>query len=125
MTAPGRSHRAASPLAAALAALLIASPAALRLSGQTPVASAAVQTLQRDIYTLIASPGDAGTWGIVVRSLARDETLFETNPHKLLVPSSNVKIVTLAAAAERLGWDYTLVALLRRGLWLAACSTAT
>jgi D-alanyl-D-alanine carboxypeptidase/D-alanyl-D-alanine-endopeptidase (penicillin-binding protein 4) len=29
------------------------------------------------------------------------------NAKKLMMPASNLKIVTLAAAAERLGWDYT------------------
>jgi serine-type D-Ala-D-Ala carboxypeptidase/endopeptidase (penicillin-binding protein 4) len=104
-----RSHRAASLLAAAVAASLLAGPAAPHLSGAAEAApSAAVRTLQRDINALISAPGlDAGTWGIVTASLTRHETLFEANPRKLLIPSSNMKIVTLAAAAERLGWDYT------------------
>jgi D-alanyl-D-alanine carboxypeptidase/D-alanyl-D-alanine-endopeptidase (penicillin-binding protein 4) len=43
---------------------------------------------------------------VLVRSLGNDETLYAVNAHKLLMPASNMKIVTLAAAAERLGWDY-------------------
>src|SRR5439155_26052016 len=39
-------------------------------------------------------------------SLARDETLYSLNAGKLFMPASNMKIVTLAAAAERLGWNY-------------------
>ena len=46
-------------------------------------------------------------WGVVVKSLRGGETLYERNPRRLLMPASNMKIVTLAAAAERLGWDYT------------------
>ncbi len=48
-----------------------------------------------------------GYWGVVVKSLRNDETLYSLNPRKLMLPASNMKIVTLAAAAERLGWNYT------------------
>ena len=47
-----------------------------------------------------------GYWGVLVKSLTNDETLYALNARKLLLPASNMKIVTLAAAAERLGWDY-------------------
>jgi D-alanyl-D-alanine carboxypeptidase/D-alanyl-D-alanine-endopeptidase (penicillin-binding protein 4) len=33
--------------------------------------------------------------------------LYERSSKKLLMPASNMKIVTLAAAADALGWDYT------------------
>ena len=46
-------------------------------------------------------------WGVLIRSLSKDDTLYELNPQKLLMPASNMKIVTLAAAAERLGWSFT------------------
>jgi D-alanyl-D-alanine carboxypeptidase/D-alanyl-D-alanine-endopeptidase (penicillin-binding protein 4) len=45
-------------------------------------------------------------WGVLVRSLKTDETLYSLNADKLMMPASNMKIVTLAAAAEKLGWDY-------------------
>ncbi len=44
-------------------------------------------------------------WGVVVRSLSTGERLYERNPDKLMVPASNMKIVTLAAAARVIGWD--------------------
>jgi len=67
-----------------------------------------VLQLQQDIDATLAQPLlERATWGIVVRSLARGETLYSINPHRLLMPASNMKIVTLAAAAERLGWDHT------------------
>ena len=47
-----------------------------------------------------------GTWGVHVRSLDRGDVLFALNAGKLMMPASNMKILTLAAAAERLGWDY-------------------
>jgi D-alanyl-D-alanine carboxypeptidase/D-alanyl-D-alanine-endopeptidase (penicillin-binding protein 4) len=42
-----------------------------------------------------------------VKSLTAGDTLYERNPRRLMMPASNMKIVTLAAAADRLGWDYT------------------
>jgi hypothetical protein len=45
-------------------------------------------------------------WGVEVRSLERPVTLFSRNAHTLMMPASNMKILTLAAAAETLGWDY-------------------
>lgn len=45
-------------------------------------------------------------WGAQVRSLDRGDTLYALNEHTLLDPGSTTKIVTLAAAADRLGWDY-------------------
>ena len=47
-----------------------------------------------------------GLWGVEVRSLQSGERLFEMNAGKLMMPASNMKVVTLAATAETLGWDY-------------------
>ena len=44
---------------------------------------------------------------MLARSLKTGETLYAVNANKLMMPASNMKIVTLAAAAETLGWDYT------------------
>jgi D-alanyl-D-alanine carboxypeptidase/D-alanyl-D-alanine-endopeptidase (penicillin-binding protein 4) len=65
-------------------------------------------TLKRDIDAILAQPAlDHGYWGVLVRSLKTDETLYTLNARKLMMPASNMKIVTLAATAARLGWDYT------------------
>lgn len=48
-----------------------------------------------------------GTWGIVVRSLDRQETVYTLNADTLLMPASAMKVVTLATAATRLGWTYS------------------
>ena len=45
-------------------------------------------------------------WAVLVKSLKTGETLYSMNARKLMMPASNLKIVTLAAAAERLGWDF-------------------
>ena len=63
--------------------------------------------LARDIDAILAQPAlQHGYWGVVVKSLANDETLYALNPRKLMLPASNMKIVTLAAAAEKLGWEF-------------------
>ncbi len=49
---------------------------------------------------------DRGVWGVDVRSLDTGESLYRLNADKLMMPASNMKIVTLAATAETLGWDY-------------------
>jgi serine-type D-Ala-D-Ala carboxypeptidase/endopeptidase (penicillin-binding protein 4) len=45
-------------------------------------------------------------WGIAVHSLDRRERLFTLNPSTLLVPASVAKLVTVATAADAVGWDY-------------------
>ena len=47
-----------------------------------------------------------GVWGVVVYSLDRRERLFELNPQALLVPASTAKLLSVASAAEAVGWDY-------------------
>lgn len=53
-----------------------------------------------------ASAFERMQWGVVVQSLDSGAILYRRNPSKLFMPASNMKIVTLAATAERLGWDY-------------------
>jgi serine-type D-Ala-D-Ala carboxypeptidase/endopeptidase (penicillin-binding protein 4) len=47
-----------------------------------------------------------GVWGVEVKSLDSGNVLYALNPRTLMMPASNMKILTLAAAAERLGWDF-------------------
>ncbi len=66
-----------------------------------------VQELRRDLGRVFGAPVMArGVWGVDIRSLDNGERLFELNAGKLMMPASNMKIVTLAAAAETLGWDF-------------------
>ena len=46
-------------------------------------------------------------WGVVVRSLDKGDVLCALNADQLFVPASNTKLLTVAAAADRLGWDFT------------------
>ena len=45
-------------------------------------------------------------WGVEVKSLDSGRVLYARNAGLLMMPASNMKVVTLAAAAEILGWDY-------------------
>lgn len=70
-------------------------------------AAGSIGVLQRQLDTIFRAEDIAdAAWGILVRSLRTGETIFALNPTTLLVPASSLKVVTLAAAAERLGWDY-------------------
>ena len=42
----------------------------------------------------------------MVHSLRDGETLYSLNAFRMQMPASNQKLLTAAAAAERLGWDY-------------------
>ena len=108
--------------AAILAALLVAGcttapQAVLAATAHAPVAASqrrnaspyrnTLNELQRDINRLLGPTSERVTWGVLVKSLATNDTLYALNPRKLFVPASNMKLATLAAAAERLGWDYS------------------
>ena len=45
-------------------------------------------------------------WGVDIRSAETGELIFSHNGDRLMMPASNMKILTLAAAAQNLGWDY-------------------
>lgn len=47
-----------------------------------------------------------GLWGVKVKSLRTGEVLFERNPYHYVMPASNMKLVTAAAAHARLGLDF-------------------
>jgi D-alanyl-D-alanine carboxypeptidase/D-alanyl-D-alanine-endopeptidase (penicillin-binding protein 4) len=47
-----------------------------------------------------------GAWAVDVRSLDTGEQLYTRDAERLMMPASNMKILTTAGAAEILGWDY-------------------
>jgi D-alanyl-D-alanine carboxypeptidase/D-alanyl-D-alanine-endopeptidase (penicillin-binding protein 4) len=72
-----------------------------------PAASRAVRELRANLAQVFgASIMDRGVWGVDVRSIDTGERLYDLNPGKLMMPASNMKVLTLSAAAETLGWDY-------------------
>jgi len=100
--------KAAAAGSAALCALtLLPACAAHHTPAVSPRPSPAVASLRADLTQVFGAPlMDRGVWGVDVRSLATGERLFSLNAGKLMMPASNMKIFTLAAAAETLGWDY-------------------
>ena len=81
-----------------------ASPA-VRDATQAPLD--AVGQLQRDLGAMFkAAPVEHAQWGVNFYSLHEGDTLYSLNPFEFMVPASNQKILTTAAAAERLGWEY-------------------
>jgi D-alanyl-D-alanine carboxypeptidase/D-alanyl-D-alanine-endopeptidase (penicillin-binding protein 4) len=90
-----------------LGLLLLCLPAC-RTAAVSALPGSPVFRLQQDLSLVLASPAlRNSSWGVDVRSLARHDSLFSSGAGKLLLPASAMKIVTLAAAAERLGWDYS------------------
>jgi D-alanyl-D-alanine carboxypeptidase/D-alanyl-D-alanine-endopeptidase (penicillin-binding protein 4) len=107
---PRTATAAATPPAPAPTAIPAAPGAATPATAPPPAIrqATAVDQLRSELDRLFNSPAfDRMLWGVQVQSLATGEILYRLNPTKLVMPASNMKIVTLAAAAERLGWDYT------------------
>jgi serine-type D-Ala-D-Ala carboxypeptidase/endopeptidase (penicillin-binding protein 4) len=69
-----------------------------------------LEVLRARFAELLASPALAPAhFAVKVVSLDTGATLFEENAGKLLVPASNMKIYTVAAALDRLGPDFRFV----------------
>src|SRR5256885_1055739 len=86
-----------------LALCQLSTPAAQTSASADPIAQ-----LQHDFDVALAVPAlEHGYWTVLAKSLQTNETLYARNSHKLMMPASAMKIVTLAAAAERLGWDFS------------------
>ena len=93
---------------AALLTALAVTSGAQTAAPLSPAAQRAVADLQRRLSAIVDDPVlERGTIGITIRSLTRHDTLFARNERKLLMPASATKLITLAAAADRLGWDFT------------------
>ena len=95
-------------LAAAVAGCFGASAPSVTPSVPPQSRSSALLQLRRDIDKRLSAPElEHGAWGIVIRSLSKNDLLYERDGRKLMMPASGMKTVTLAVAADRLGWDYT------------------
>ena len=93
----------------ALAALLGPGCAA-RPARATPTASPpldARQRLERDLQHLFGDATyDHAHLAVSVSSVSTGDPLFRRHAGRLLLPASNQKLLTAAAAAVRLGWEY-------------------
>jgi D-alanyl-D-alanine carboxypeptidase/D-alanyl-D-alanine-endopeptidase (penicillin-binding protein 4) len=73
----------------------------------------AVREIQSELGRVFGAPiMERGAWAVDVVSLATGERLYTLNAGKMMMPASNMKILTLAAAAETLGWDYRFATVL-------------
>ncbi|GLU46499.1 D-alanyl-D-alanine carboxypeptidase/D-alanyl-D-alanine endopeptidase [Nocardiopsis ansamitocini] len=82
--------------------------AGLLAVGAAPATAAdGLSDLRTDLDALLKDPLLAGaTSGVVVRNAATGEVLYEHQPQTSLLPASNNKLLTSAAALEVLGADY-------------------
>jgi D-alanyl-D-alanine carboxypeptidase/D-alanyl-D-alanine-endopeptidase (penicillin-binding protein 4) len=93
--------------ALALCLLLVGAAGCAKPAAVTPPRLDPLQQLRLDIRAVTDEPGvGRAAWGIVVHSLDRDERLFELNPRTLLVPASVTKLISVASAADAVGWDF-------------------
>ena len=93
--------------------MLIGPACAPRTAGPpVPAASTPTSIASRIESILEAAPANRALWGIVIRR-AGGEILYQRESSRLFHPASNMKILTLAAAAERLGWDFTYETVVR------------
>jgi D-alanyl-D-alanine carboxypeptidase/D-alanyl-D-alanine-endopeptidase (penicillin-binding protein 4) len=70
------------------------------MSGPSPA-----DGLHDRLTAIFDAPDVNALWAAKVVSLDTGAILFERNPRLLVMPASTMKVVTLAVAAERLGWD--------------------
>ena len=108
MALPAHGHRRAGrPLrfqGAAFLALL-ASGCALHAHPSRPAPAA--RHLAAELDSAFSGPEfDRATWGVVVQSLDNGEVIYRRNAERLVMPASNMKLLTSSAALVRLGADY-------------------
>jgi D-alanyl-D-alanine carboxypeptidase/D-alanyl-D-alanine-endopeptidase (penicillin-binding protein 4) len=66
------------------------------------------ETLASRIESIINRDTSGGTWAVEVASLDTGETLYGKNSWASMIPASNMKLYTTAAALEYLGTDFTV-----------------
>ena len=64
------------------------------------------EALAQDLGAALTQHTRSGRWGVIVVSLARGDTLFESNPDAMMQPASTMKMYTTAVALDRFGPDY-------------------
>jgi len=83
-------------------------------TSESPIAPAAHYTSPRSTAALSGDLGlflnriRSGSWGVMVTSLTRGDTLFARNPGDQMRPASTMKLFTSGLAFDRFGIDYQL-----------------
>lgn len=78
-------------------------PAPSAIAYTSPRSSA---QLAVDLGSILDRASRGGTWGVVVVSLDRNDTLFTHNADLQMLPASTMKLFTSAVALERFGPEY-------------------
>src|SRR3954463_6690774 len=94
-------------LPSALLIILALSACGARHPNVTPPAPSAVSVLHHDLSAIFEAPEfEHSIWSVLVRPVSSDTPLYSLNASTLVMPGSNMKLLTLAAAVDRLGWDF-------------------
>lgn len=64
------------------------------------------EALASDLSSALSQHTRRGQWGVMVISLSRGDTLFESNPDAMMQPASTMKMYTSVLALDRFGPDY-------------------
>lgn len=93
-----------------IAAVAVAAGVVTGSGRSSPAASAAVTqdaTLTSDLDRIFAAPAlSRASVAVRIQSLDNGRLLYAKSERARVIPASVMKIVTVAVAAERLGWDY-------------------
>jgi D-alanyl-D-alanine carboxypeptidase/D-alanyl-D-alanine-endopeptidase (penicillin-binding protein 4) len=74
--------------------------------GDDPLSPEILQ-LRRELQGILTSTGNRqGRWGVLAISLDRQDTLLSLNAQEMMVPASNMKLLTTAAAFHYLGPEF-------------------
>lgn len=66
-----------------------------------------LQQLRSELESILRSTGNSrGQWAVLAVSMDRHDTLLALNPDQLMVPASNMKLLSTAAALHFLGPDF-------------------
>src|SRR6185503_2204562 len=64
-----------------------------------PPSPSATAVLQKDLSAIFEAPEfQRSLWSVLVQPVSSESTLYALNPSKLVMPGSNMKLLTLAAA---------------------------
>ncbi len=83
-------------------------PEAGEAASPAPAPRAGAGTLQADLDRIFSAPALARALiGVHIVSIADGRVLYARDAGKRVVPASNMKLMTVAVAAEQLGWGFT------------------